>query len=323
MRVFSGVRPSGQLHLGNYLGVIKNWLKLQDEAELAVFGIVDYHAITTPFEPNELKNQITDIALDFLAAGIDLSKSLLIRQSRISQHTELAWILNTITPVSWLNRLPTYKEKIGENPKYNHVGLLNYPILMTADILTYKANAVPVGEDQLPHIDLANEIIKKFNHMFGETFEPVKPIVSEDSARIMSLQDPTKKMSKTGDEGIALDDEPDAVTDKIKKAVTDSGSEIKYDKKKKPAISNLLNIYSQLSDRKIEEIERDYEGKNYFQFKADLAEVVNGFLHGFQRKRAEIEENMELELALTKSEKDAAIIAEKTLKTVKKTMGLL
>lgn len=323
MRVFSGVRPSGQLHLGNYLGVIKNWLKLQDEAELAVFGIVDYHAITTPFEPNELKNQITDIALDFLAAGIDLNKSLLIRQSRISQHTELAWILNTITPVSWLNRLPTYKEKIEENPKYNHVGLLDYPILMTADILTYKANAVPVGEDQLPHIDLANEIIKKFNHMFGETFEPVKPIVSEDSARIMSLQDPTKKMSKTGDEGIALDDEPDAVTDKIKKAVTDSGSEIKYDKKKKPAISNLLNIYSQLSDRKIEEIERDYEGKNYFQFKADLAEVVNGFLHGFQRKRAEIEENMELELALTKSEKDAAIIAEKTLKTVKKMMGLL
>ncbi len=323
MKIFSGIRPSGQLHLGNYLGAIKNWLKLQDEAELTVFGIVDYHAITTPFEPNKLKLQVIDTALDFLASGIDPEKSLLIRQSKVPQHTELAWIFNTITPVSWLNRLPTYQEQIEKKPKYNHMGLMDYPVLMAADILAYQANTVPVGEDQRPHIDLTNEIVKKFNHMFGETFEPVKPIISEDTARIMSLQDPTKKMSKTGDEGIALNDSPDMVTDKIKKAVTDSGSEIKFDKGEKPAISNLLNIYSQLSDKEIGEIEQEYGGKTYSEFKAGLTEVVNDFLHEFQQKRAEIEENMEYEAILTKSEESAIIIAEKTLKTVKESMGLI
>jgi tryptophanyl-tRNA synthetase len=323
MKIFSGIRPSGQLHLGNYLGAIKNWLKLQDEAELTVFGIVDYHAITTPFEPDKLKNQVYDAALDFLAAGIDPKKSLLIRQSRVPQHTELAWIFNTITPVSWLNRLPTYQEQVEKSPKYNHMGLMDYPVLMAADILAYRANAVPVGEDQRPHIDLTNEIAKKFNHMFGETFEPVKPIISEDTARIMSLQDPMNKMSKTGDEGIALSDSSDAVVEKIKKAVTDSGNEVKFDKKEKPAISNLLNIYSQLSDKKISEIEQEYEGKTYSEFKAGLTEVINDFLHKFQQKRAEIEENMEVELILTESEKNAIIITGKTLKTVKTSMGLI
>lgn len=323
MKIFSGIRPSGQLHLGNYLGAIKNWLKLQDEAESTVFGIVDYHAITTPFEPEKLKNQVYDAALDFLAAGIDPKKSLLIRQSRVPQHTELAWIFNTITPVSWLNRLPTYQEQVEKSPKYNHMGLMDYPVLMAADILAYRANAVPVGEDQRPHIDLTNEIAKKFNHMFGETFEPVKPIISEDTARIMSLQDPMNKMSKTGDEGIALSDSSDAIVEKIKKAVTDSGNEVKFDKKEKPAISNLLNIYSQLSDKKIGEIEQEYEGKTYSEFKAGLTEVINGFLHKFQQKRAEIEENMEVELILTESERNAIIITEKTLKTVKKNMGLI
>ena len=323
MKIFSGIRPSGQLHLGNYLGAIKNWLKLQDEAELTVFGIVDYHAITTPFKPEKLKNQVYDTALDFLAAGIDPKKSLLIRQSRVPQHTELAWIFNTITPVSWLNRLPTYQEQVEKSPKYNHMGLMDYPVLMAADILAYRANAVPVGEDQRPHIDLTNEIAKKFNHMFGETFEPVKPIISEDTARIMSLQDPTNKMSKTGDEGIALSDSSDAVVEKIKKAVTDSGNEVKFDKKEKPAISNLLNIYSQLSDKKIGEIEQEYEGKTYSEFKAGLTEVINDFLHKFQQKRAGIEENMEVGLILTESEKNAIIITGKTLKTVKTSMGLI
>jgi tryptophanyl-tRNA synthetase len=158
--------------------------------------------------------------------------------------------------------------------------------------------------------------------MFGETFEPVKPIISEETARIMSLQDPTKKMSKTGDEGIALNDSPDNVKNKIKKAVTDSGSEIKYDRKEKPAISNLLNIYSQLSDREIAEIEREFEGKTYSQFKDSLTEVVNGFLHNFQKKRAETEENMEAELILTKSEKNARIIANNTLTEIKTKMGI-
>jgi len=193
---------------------------------------------------------------------------------------------------------------------------------MAADILVYKANAVPVGEDQRPHIDLTNEIAKKFNHMYGETFEPVKPLIPEDSARIMSLQDPTKKMSKTGDEGIALSDSPDEVKDKLKKAVTDSGSEIKYDRKEKSAVSNLLDIYSQLSNKKIEDIEKEYEGKNYSQFKDGLIEVVNSFLHDFQERRAEIEKNMKIESILTDSESSAKVIASETLKDVKTKMGL-
>ena len=320
MKVFSGIRPSGQLHLGNYLGAIKNWIELQNEAEKTIFAVVDYHAITTPYDPEKLKNQVTETVLDYLAAGVDLDKSLLIRQSAVPQHTELAWLFNTITPVSWLNRLPTYNEQIEKSPKYNHMGLMDYPVLMAADILLYKSNAVPVGEDQKPHIDLTNEIAKKFNHMFGETFEPVKILLTE-GARIMSLKDPTKKMSKTGDEGIALTDSPDVVADKIKSAVTDSGSDIRFDRDEKPAISNLLTIYSQLSDKKIEQIEQDYEGKTYSEFKNDLTEVINNFLQPFQQKRANIEENLDFELSLTESEKYAKIIADETLRDVKSKMG--
>ncbi|MBI2063542.1 MAG: tryptophan--tRNA ligase, partial [Candidatus Yanofskybacteria bacterium] len=210
-RIFSGIRPSGKLHLGNYLGAIKNWIELQNapDTEQAIFAVVDYHGITTPFDPKTYHQQVMDAVLDFLAAGLDPKKSLLIRQSRISQHTELAWIFNTITPVSWLERLPTYKEKLEEtDKKYNHVGLLDYPVLMSADILVYKSNLVPIGDDQKAHIDIANEIAKKFNHMFGETFEPIKAYKAEGE-RIKSLQDPSKKMSKSGDEGIALTDSPD------------------------------------------------------------------------------------------------------------------
>jgi len=320
MKILSGIRSSGILHLGNYLGAIKNWVELQEKADKAIYMVADYHAITTPYDPKKFKNQVLDVALDYLAAGVDPKKSLLIRQSQIPQHTELAWIFNTITPVSWLNRLPTYQEQIKNSP--NHMGLLDYPVLMAADILIYKANVVPVGDDQLAHIDVTNEIVKKFNHMFGETFEPVKPYLAE-GARIMSLKNPNNKMSKTGDEGIALNDSAEAIREKIKRATTDSGNEIKFDREKKPAISNLLDIYHLLSGKKIEKIEDDYEGKSYSQFKEDLAEVIVDYLKPFQQKRAEIEENMEVELILTESEKNAIIIAEKTLKTVKTSMGLI
>lgn len=320
VKVFSGIRPSGKLHLGNYLGAIKNWIELQNAANQAIFAVVDYHGITTPYDPKTYRQQVMDVVLDYLAAGVDPKKSLLIRQSKVPQHTELAWIFNTITPVSWLDRLPTYKEQ-REKSGTNNMGLLDYPVLMAADILVYKSNLVPVGEDQLPHIDLANEIAKKFNSLFGQTFEPIKPHIAA-GARIMSLQDPTRKMSKTGDEGIALSDGPDVVRAKIKKATTDSGKEIKYDEKEKPGISNLLTIYSLLSKKEIKDLEKDYTGKSYADFKNDLAEVVVDFLKPFQKKRKEFENNQdEVMRILTKSEEKAKLIASSTLNEVKKRMG--
>ena len=323
IRIFSGIRPSGKLHLGNYLGAIKNWIELQNHPDLeqAIYAVVDYHGITTPFDPKTYHQQIMDVVLDYLAAGLDPKKIILMRQSHISAHAELAWIFNTITPVSWLDRLPTYKEQLEKNPKYNHMGLLDYPVLMAADILLYKSNLVPVGEDQLPHIDVTNEIAKKFNHLFGEVFPSVKPHLTE-GARIMSLQDPLKKMSKTGDEGISLSDSPDEIQRKIKGAVTDSGKEIKFNPEQKPAISNLLSIYHLLSNKSILEIESEYTGKSYVEFKNDLAEVIVKFLKPFQQKRKELSEDMDsVEDLLRDHEEKASAIANKTLKEVKEKMG--
>ena len=340
-RILSGIRPSGKLHLGNYLGAIKNWIELQDKnPELCVFMIADYHGITTPFDPKKYKEQILDVAVQYLAAGINPEKSLLIRQSQVPQHTELAWIFSTIVSKSWLERLPTYKEKIKEATKislYNsreeakinskkilvNVALLNYPVLMAADILIYRANLVPVGEDQLPHIDLTNEILKRFNSTFGQTFEPVKSHLASGE-RIMSLQDPEKKMSKTGDEGIALIDSSEMIHEKIKRAVTDSGKEIRFDEKEKPAISNLLTIYSLLSNKKVSEIEKGFEGKSYVEFKDSLAEMIINFLAPFQKKYSEFKNNIgEVEKILKTSEEKARKEAQKTLDEVKQKIGLL
>ena len=322
IKIFSGIRPSGKLHLGNYLGAIKNWIDLQHKADQAIFAVVDYHGITTPHNPETYQQQIMDVILDYLAAGIDPDKSLLIRQSKVPQHTELGWIFNTITPVSWVDRLPTYKEQL-EKTGVNNMGLLDYPVLMAADILIYKSNMVPVGEDQMPHIDLTNEIGKRFNSMFSETFEPVKANLTQ-GARIMSLQDPDKKMSKTGDEGIALSDDPDAIRNKVKKAVTDSEKEIYFDEGKKPAISNLLTIYSLLSGAEITDIENQYKGRSYVDFKSGLAEVVVKALQPFQEKRKEFENNPDkVKQILEHSEEKARELANKTLTEVKEKMGLL
>ena len=323
IKVFSGIRPSGKLHLGNYLGAIKNWIELQNKADQAIFAVVDYHGITTPFDPKTYHEQVMDVVMDYLAAGVDPDKALLIRQSKVPQHTELAWIFNTITPISWLDRLPTYKEKLEEtHGKYTHVGLLDYPVLMAADILIYKSNLIPIGDDQKAHIDITNEIAKKFNSMFGQTFESVKAYKLEGE-RIKSLQNPTKKMSKTGDEGIALSDSPDEIRKKIKKAVTDSGKEVVFNPDTKPAISNLITIYHLLSGNDIKKIEEMYEGKSYVEFKSDLAEVVVNFLKPFQEKYAELKKNPDHVMSvLTNSEEKAKILASSTLQEAKEKMGL-
>jgi tryptophanyl-tRNA synthetase len=321
MKIFSGIRSSGKLHLGNYLGAIKNWIELQDQADLMVFGVVDYHGITTPYDPKTYQDQVMDVAMTFLAAGVNPDKALLIRQSKVPQHTELAWLFNTITPVSWLDRLPTYKEQ-SEKTKANNVALLDYPVLMAADILIYKSDLVPVGEDQLPHIDLTNEIAKRFNSSFGDTFKPVKAYIKE-GARIMSLQDPEKKMSKTGDEGIALSDDADTVNEKIKRATTDSGKDIRFNEKEKPGISNLITIYSLLSGEQVGEIELMYEGKTYSQFKEDVADVIVKFLKPFQEKYNELKLNPKQVLdILEKSEEKARMIASTNLAEIKAKMGV-
>ena len=330
-KVFSGIRPSGKLHSGNYLGAIKNWIELQNTAEQAIFAVVDYHGITTPYNPATYQQQVVDVVLDYLAAGVDPSKSLLIRQSRIAQHTDLAWIFSTLTPVSWLNRLPNYREKIkqveisgNERAKsyLNNLSLLAYPVLMAADILLYRSTVVPVGEDQLVHLNLTNEIGGKFNHVFGEVFPNVKAHVAQ-GARIMSLQDPSKKMSKTGDDGISLTDSPEEIIRKVKSATTDSGKEIRSDEKEKPGISNLLTIHSLLSGKSVEDIEKNYEGKGYVEFKNDLAEMTVDFLGPFREKRNKLSKDKEyVESILEISEEKAIAIAARTMKEVRQKMGL-
>lgn len=332
MRIFSGMRPSGQLHIGNYLGALKNWVDLQ-KSNFCVFGVVDYHAITTPFNPKQISKDIKNLVLDYLAAGIDPKKSIIIVQSHIPEHTELAWILGALTPVSWLERVPTYKEKLALHPKHRNLGLLAYPVLMAADIMLYKATLVPVGEDQLPHIEYTNDIIKRFNQIFGKTFPLVKAVVIKGAgARIKSLTDPTKKMSKTGNEGIALTDSPETIRQKIKTAVTDSGKEVKFDEKNKPAISNLLTIYHLFSGKSISDLEKKYQNKGlafaeasagrYAEFKKDLAEVIIKGLKPFQEKRKKLEKNPQLiQKILAEGEKKAKKIAQETMKEVKKKIG--
>lgn len=327
--------------MGNYLGAIKNWIELQNKGDIdqTIFAVVDLHGITTPYDPKKFPDQVMDTICDYLAAGIDPDKSLLVRQSHIPQHSELMWMLSTITPVGWLERLPNYREKLkqveessSEQSKsyQNNLGLLAYPVLMAADILLYKSTLVPVGEDQLLHLNLANEIGSKFNHLFGETFAPIKPFVAE-GARIMSLQHPDQKMSKTpstssgqaGDEYIALSDDPDTVRAKIKKAATDSGKEIKFDEKEKAGISNLLTIYSLLSGTAINALESRYSGKSYVEFKNDLAEVVVSFLKPHQEKYNDLRANPDKVLKiLESSEEKARQIAEQNLKEIKQKMGL-
>lgn len=343
-RIFSGIRPSGKLHLGNYLGAIQNWIQLQDQVSsggLAVFGVVDLHGITTPYDPKTYPQQVMDTVLDFLAAGVDPDKALLVRQSRVPAHTELAWLFNTITPVGWLERLPNYREKVqqvqesgSERAKsyQNNLALLAYPVLMASDILIYKSNLVPVGEEQLLHLNLANEIGAKFNHLFGETFEPVKAYQAEGS-HILSLQDPAKKMSKTPSTGsgqaadhyIALSDDADTIRERLKKSVTDSGKEIRYDEKVKPAISNLLTIYSLLSGKEISDIEAMYEANpSYVKFKDDLAEVIIEFLKPFQNRYRELAADPEhVRRILTSSEEKARIITEANLHEFKEKMGVV
>ena len=323
MRIFSGIRPSGELHIGNYLGAIKQWVRLQNSNE-CFFCIVDYHAITTPFRPEEMEKNIFDTLIAYLAGGLDPKKCTIFVQSQIKEHTELAWILGTITPLGDLKRMTQFKEKSKKHPEYVNAGLLNYPLLMAADILLYRADLVPVGKDQVQHVELTREIARRFNKMFGKVFKEPKVLLSEGE-KIMSLQNPKKKMSKTDDPKgcILLFDEPEEIERKIMRAVTDLEREIKYDPVKKPGISNLLKIYSLFSEKSIEELEEKYKGKGYEQFKRDLAKLLIKKLEVFRKKKKELEKRkVYLKEIFKKGAEKAEKVAKLTMKEVREKMGL-
>lgn len=321
--LFSGIKPSGDLHLGNYIGAITQWLTLQKNYR-CFFCLVDYHAITVYQKSEELKQRSLDIIRTYLAAGIDSRKATIFQQSDISAHTELGWILNTITKVAELEKMTQYKDYVRQDHKEGPgAGLLNYPTLMAADILLYQTEVVPVGEDQVQHIELTRLLAKRFNNLYGETFINPKPMIKSEGARIMQLTDPTKKMSKSEPSGcIFLADDPLVAHKKVKRAVTDSGSEIKFEPQKKAAVSNLLAIYSALTTTSIKELELRYEDKNYGEFKEDLANVVANFLEDLQ-ERMEAIEDTDITRILEDGALVASTVANKTLKTVKKNLGIL
>jgi tryptophanyl-tRNA synthetase len=324
MRIFSGIRPTGELHIGNYLGAIKQWMELQEKNE-CVFCIVDLHAITTPYRPGELQRNIMALTTAYLAAGLDPEKCIFFVQSQIKEHSELAWILGTIVPLGELQRMTQFKEKSKKHPEYVNAGLLNYPLLMAADILLYKTEVVPVGVDQGQHVELTREIARRFNKKFGQIFQEPKTLLPKTGEKIMSLQNPKKKMSKTDDPRgrIGLFDEPEEIKKKIMTAVTDPGKIIKYDPQRKPGIANLLTIYSLFSKKSIKELEKKFKNSGYEKFKKSLAELLINSLEPFRRKRKEfLTREVYVREILEQGRKRAQIIAQSTMAEVYKKMGL-
>jgi len=325
MRIFSGIRPTAKLHIGNYLGAMKQWLELQEKEE-CIFCIVDLHAITTPYNQVELQKDIFELAVEYFASGLNPAKSVIFIQSAVKEHTELAWLLGTITPLGELKRMTQFKEKAKKHPEYINAGLLNYPLLMAADILLYQTDLVPVGKDQQQHVELAREIARRFNRKFGKVFKEPEVLLPKVGAKIMSLDNPKKKMSKTDNPKgcIELFARPTEIRRRIMAAVTDPGKEIKYSPAKKPGISNLLTIYSLFSEKSIKELEKDFKDKGYEEFKKSLTELLIKSLESFQRKRKELlKREVYIKEILEKGTKKARIIAQSTMQEVRKKMGLV
>jgi len=323
MRIFSGIRPTGGLHIGNYLGAIKQWIALQEKNE-CVFCVVDLHAITTPYDPKELQKNILETTAVYLSAGINPEKSIIFVQSEVKEHAELAWLLGTITPMGELSRMTQFKEKSKQHRDYINSGLFTYPVLMASDILLYKTQAVPVGKDQEQHVELARTIAKKFNQKFGKVFPEPETILPKAGAKIMSLTDPKRKMSKSDDPKscISLFDSPEDITKKIMSAETDSGKEVTYNVTKKPGISNLLTIYSLLTDRTTQDIEKQFKGKGYGDFKKSLAKVLVDYLEPFRRKQKELQtRDVYVKEILKSGASRARIIAQTTMQEVREKMG--
>ncbi|HLD22122.1 MAG TPA: tryptophan--tRNA ligase [Patescibacteria group bacterium] len=324
-RLFSGIQPTGNLHLGNYLGAIQQWVAMQHEYE-SIFCIVDLHAITVRQDPAVLRENIRRIAAIYLACGLDPKESTIFVQSRVPEHTQLGWILNTFTQMGELERMTQFKDKAKQHSDNINAGLFDYPVLMAADILLYETQAVPVGEDQKQHVELTRNIAQRFNNHYKKNVFVIPEYVSrKETTRIMGLDNPEKKMSKSAASEfnyVSFFDTPDMIRKKIKRAVTDSGSEIRAGEDK-PALTNLLTIYSALSGKTIAELEQQYEGKGYGDFKTDLGEVVVQWMEPTQKKMAELlQDTAELDRILDEGAKKAQSIATETLKKVNTVVGL-
>ncbi|MCL6594502.1 MAG: tryptophan--tRNA ligase, partial [Alicyclobacillus sp.] len=312
-RVLSGIQPSGIMTLGNYLGAMKNFVKLQHEAE-CFFCIVDLHAVTVPQEPAELRQNTLNLAALYLACGIDPAKATLFVQSHVPAHAELGWLLQCVAYYGELGRMTQFKDKAAQRDVVT-AGLFTYPALMAADILLYQADLVPVGEDQKQHLELTRDLADRFNRRYGPTFTLPEPYIPEVGGRIMSLEDPAKKMSKSDanpNAYIAMLDDADTIRRKVLRAVTDSGREIRYNPQEKPAISNLLTIFALCSGRSLAEIETAYAGKGYGEFKKDLAEAVVAALQPIQQRYQELVHSEELRQILTRGAEAAAAVADAT-----------
>lgn len=321
--VLSGIQPTGNLHLGNYLGSIRNWIDLQN-SHRCIFGIMNLHAITVPQNPQELRQNILDAAAVYLACGLDPKKSTIFVQGDVPAHAELAWILGTLTPMGWLNRMTQFKEKSADN---ENLGLYAYPVLMAADILLYRADLVPVGEDQKQHLELTRDLAGAFNRCYNtEYFKLPDPMIIKEVKRIMSLQDGLKKMSKSDDSDLSrinLEDSPENIVKKVKKAKTDSENSIFYDENR-PEIYNLLNIFAALSDKDASAIAKEYETAGYGKFKGDLAEVIVEKLRPIQENLARFKKDPSyIKQILAEGQSQANEIASKTREEVFSLVGLI
>ncbi|MEK3855486.1 tryptophan--tRNA ligase [Cytobacillus sp. FSL H8-0458] len=321
--IFSGIQPSGTITLGNYIGAMKQFVELQNDYN-CYFCIVDQHAITVPQDRLELRKNIRSLAALYLAVGIDPEKSTLFIQSEVPAHAQAGWMMQCVSYIGELERMTQFKDK-SEGKDAVSAGLLTYPPLMAADILLYNTDLVPVGEDQKQHLELTRDLAERFNKKYNDIFTVPDVRIAKEGARVMSLQDPLKKMSKSDPNKksfISLLDDPKQIEKKIKSAVTDSEGIVKYDKENKPGVSNLLTIYSILSGKTVAEIEGEYEGKGYGDFKAGLADIVIGTLKPIQDKYYALMDSEELDLVLDQGAEKANKVAYKMIKKMENAMGL-
>lgn len=324
--VFSGIKPTGNLGLGNYLGAFRNWKNMQDDNK-CIFSVVDLHALTVRNDPIVLREQTKEIIMLYIASGIDPEKSIIYCQSHVSAHANLGWVLGCYTYMGELNRMTQFKEK-SENSDNINAGLFTYPVLMASDILLYNTDIVPVGEDQIQHVELTRNIAERFNNVYGDIFTIPEAVMSNKmTARIKGLQNPEKKMSKTEEDpndGIFLLDDPKTIIKKIKKAVTDSDTSVYFDKENKPGVSNLLSIYAAITNKTIEQSEKDFSGVSYGPFKQAVADALVAEIEPMQQEYYRLKADSDyIENIMKKNSKKASEIADKTLYKVYNAIGLV
>lgn len=322
--IFSGMQPSGVITLGNYLGALKNWTNLQDEYN-CLYCIVDMHAITVRQDPATLRKNARNLLMQYIAAGLNPEKNVIYYQSHVSAHAELAWILNCYTYMGELSRMTQFKEKSSKHGENINAGLFTYPALMAADILLFQTDLVPVGADQKQHLELARDIATRFNGLYGDTFKVPEPYIGKVGARVMSLQEPTSKMSKSDEDAnasIYLMDDPDAIMRKFKRAVTDSDACVHFDQETKPGISNLMSIYGAITGQTMEQIQSEFEGKGYGDFKMRVGEAVVEELRPLQARFKELSSDKTyIDSIIKKNAETANYLATKTLRKVQKKVG--